>query len=190
MREVELDPLVVGPLEPVQAELATDELFRRRPAVGRAEDDERAVDEEDQPTAGPQQASSLRDPAVWIAPDRGAVLREGKVESGIRKRHLLRARLDERKRDPELRLTPPRGFELRRGDVDADRPRAALREPRREVRRPTAELDHVEAGEISENAELTLGNIPHSPHDLVLPPTFDGLPAAFVVVQAARFATT
>ena len=40
----------------------------------------------------------------------------------------------------------PRGLELRRGDVDADRPRTTTGEPRRDVRRAAAELDHVHAG--------------------------------------------
>ena len=81
---------------------------------------------------GPQQPRRLRDPAVGVAPDRGAVLRDGEVEARVRQRHVLGARLDQRELEPELLLHRAGGLELGRRDVDADRPaRRAARARRR-----------------------------------------------------------
>ena len=71
----------------------------------------------------------------------------------VGQRHVLGARLDERELEPVLLLAAARGLELGRRHVDADRPRAAPREPGREVGRAAAELDDVEAVDVAERAE-------------------------------------
>ena len=77
--------MVVGPLEAVHAEVVAQQAVARRLVlgVGRAEHQDRAVDQEDKLSAGPQDPRRLGDPAVGIAPDAGAVLRDGKVESRL-----------------------------------------------------------------------------------------------------------
>ena len=103
-----------------------------------------AVDEEDQPAAGPQQPRGLGDPRVRVAPDARAVLGDGEVEARVRERHVLGVAVHERELEPEL---APAG---------AGRSRAAPRElsiptgraPRRASQAETyagaaAELDRV-----------------------------------------------
>ena len=87
---------------------------------------------------------------MWIAPDAGAVLRDGKVEALRRQRHVLGARLDEWEVDTELGLAAARGRELRRRHVDADGAGAPSGEPRRDVRRAATELDDVEPAHVPE----------------------------------------
>ena len=123
---------------------------------------------------GPEEPRGLGDPAVRVDPDRGAVLGEREVEALVRQARLGRVGLDERELDPRLGHHPPRRLELRRRDVDADRPRAALREPRREVRGAAAELDDVESRDVAEHAELGFVDPPDAPGDLVERPVRRG----------------
>ena len=122
----------------------------------------------DEPPARAQQPRRLRDPAVRVDPEstrrtrrrRGRSSRPGRpVVAGVG--------LDERELDPRLRLHAARRVELRRRDVDADRPGAAPREPGGEVRGAAAELDDVEAGDVTEHVQLRLGDAPDAPRDLV-----------------------
>ncbi len=133
------------------------------PVSGRAENDERRVAQEDQPAAGTQQPRRLRHPEVRIGPDRGAVLRDGEVERRVRQRHPLAGCLDQREHDPRLLLHPPGRLELRGRRVDADRARAELGEPRREVRGPAAELDDVEPRNVAERARPPPPGCPTAP---------------------------
>ncbi len=77
VRDLPLDALRVGPLEAPEAALGAlegrAELLRLE--VGRAEDRDRAVAQEPEPTARPQEAVGLGDPLVGVAPDARAVLR-------------------------------------------------------------------------------------------------------------------
>ena len=171
VRQLPLDADLVGPLEPAEAPLrALERLAGRRLLVGRAEDRERAVAEEPEAPAGPQQPMRLGQPAVRVAPDAGPVLGHGEVEALRRERDVLGARLDERELEPELLLAAPRRRELRRGHVDADRPRAAAGEPGGDVGRAAAELDDVEAVDVAERAERRLGDAEDAPGDLLARP--------------------
>ena len=109
--------------------------------------------QEDEPTARTEEPVRLRDPAVRVAPEARSVLGDGEVERCVGERHLLGVRLDQRELEPGLLLHPTRRLELRRRDVDADRPRTLPREPGGEVRRPAAELDHVESRDVTEHVE-------------------------------------
>ena len=117
---------------------------------------ERAVDEEDQLAARPQEPRRFGDPQVGVAPDRGAVLGERDVEARVRKRHVLGRRLDQRELRPVLGHEPPRVRELRVRDVDADRARAHPREPGRPVGGAAAELDDVLPGHVRKHAAAPL----------------------------------
>ena len=145
----------------------TGEVSFAGPSSARAEDDERRVAQEHEPAARPQEPRRLGDPAVRVDPDRRAVLREHEVGARVRQPGLGGVGLDERELDPGLGHQPPRGVELRGRDVDADRPRAELREPRREVRGAAAELDDVEARDVAEDVQLGLVDRPDAPGDLV-----------------------
>ena len=61
-----------------------------------AEQQQRVAPEEDEPTARSEQPGRLRDPAVRIAPDGGAILGEGEVEALVPERRTLGVRVHER----------------------------------------------------------------------------------------------
>ena len=80
--------------------------------------------QEDEPPAGPDQPRRFRDPEVGISPERGAILREDKVERRVRKRDLLADRLDEREVEAGVLLQTAR---RRRTALVWDRPRRRAR---------------------------------------------------------------
>src|SRR4029078_6832704 len=144
VRELPLDADLARPLHPAEAALRPQERpAGRRPLLGRAEDRERRVAEEPEASSGPEQAVCLGQPAVRVAPDARAVLRDREVEALRRERGVLRARLEEREHEAGLLLTASRGGELGGRDVDADRPPAAPRKAGGDVSRPAAELHGV-----------------------------------------------
>src|SRR3954464_8733111 len=71
--EMELALLRVTPLDAAKVALRAQQTFGRAVEI-HAERDERRTAQEDQPPAGSQEARRLRDPAVRVGPDRGAVL--------------------------------------------------------------------------------------------------------------------
>ena len=151
MRKLELDLAGVGPLDPVEPALGPLQLLAGAGLEPLAEDDERGVAQEDQPAARAQQPRRLRDPAVRVGPDRGAVLGESEVERRVRKRDALARRprsAGTRARTPAAARRAVASCAGRR--VDADGPRPALGEPGREVRGAAAELDDVEAGNVAD----------------------------------------
>src|SRR5262249_20326313 len=81
-RRVELPPGPVPllPVDPIEALLRHQEPVGRRAVLGDAEVPQRRTAEEDELSAGPQQARRLGDPECGIAPDRGAILRDDYVE--------------------------------------------------------------------------------------------------------------
>jgi hypothetical protein len=128
---MELDALRLVPLEPVHAEVRPHELpTGGLLLVGRGQDRQRPVDEEDELAAGPEETRRLRNPGRRIRPDGRAVLRDREVEARVRQRHRLRARLQEWELEPEALLHRTRGRELGRRDIDPDRSGAPAREPR------------------------------------------------------------
>ena len=135
-----------------------------------AEHQEGGVPQEDQPAARAQEARRLGDPAVRVAPDRGAVLADGEVERGVREGDRLGARLEEREDEAVLPLERPRRLQLRRRDVDADRSGSPAGEPGGDVRGPAAELDRVEAGHVRQDPRLRLGHAPEAPARLRVRP--------------------
>ena len=142
---------------------------------GTRQDDERRVRQEHQPAARPEQARRLRDPRVRVRPERRAVFADRAVEAaGLERRGFGVAEV-EREVDAELPLEPASGLELRWRVVDPDRAGAALREPRRDVRRPAAELDDVLPGDVvRQQVDVRFGDAPDAPRDLVgrpAPPT-------------------
>src|SRR5687768_18469206 len=77
----------------------------------------------------------------------------------------------EREGKPELHLEAPRRLQLRRRVVDADRTRPTPGEPGRDVRRPAAELDRIDAGQIGrQHADPRFGDVEDAPADLVAGP--------------------
>ena len=164
--EVELDrgAVLVVPLDAVEPELRAREALGRHLGVGRgAEHDQRRVGQEDEPAARAQQPRRLRDPALRLAPQARAVLREREVEARVGQRDRFGVRLDQRELDAVLRLHRARRGELALRLVDADRPRAAAGEPGREVGGAAAELDRVEPVDVGERADLGLGDAPDAP---------------------------
>src|SRR5436190_1840002 len=145
--EVELDRVVVGPFEPVHAEVRPEQPVRGGQVVlvGDREHDHHRVDQEDQLAARAQQPGRLGDPGVRVAPDAGAVLADGQVEAGVGERRPLGIRVEEREPQPEALLQLARGRQLRRRVVQGHRPGAAARQPGRDVAGTAAELNGVEA---------------------------------------------
>ena len=84
-----------------------------------------------------------------------------KLASG--ERHLVGARVDEREVDAGCGHQLARVLELARRVVEADRPRAAAGEQDRPLGRAAAELEHVLAGDVAEDPQLGLGDLPHRP---------------------------
>ena len=134
------------------------------------------VHQEHEPSAGAQQPRCLRNPAIRVAPDARAVLRDGEVEAGVRDTaRLRRCRATAETRGCTRCWKPARGRELGLGVVDPDRPRATPRQPRGHVGRAAAELDRVVAGEIGgKHPDLGLRHVPDPPARLVLSPVFAG----------------
>ena len=120
--------------------------------------------------AGTQEPRRLGDPRLGIAPQARAVLRDRDVEGVVGQRHRLGAALDEREVEAVLGLQRARRGELLRSDVDADRARSAARQPRRDVGRAAAELDHVAPVDLGQRAQARLGDLPRAPGDLVVGP--------------------
>src|SRR5437764_7679945 len=100
---MELDLLRVAPLDAVQAALRALQPLGRAVEI-HAERHERRVAQEDQPPAGSQEARRLGDPAMWIRPDRGAVLRVDDVERLVGKRNVLAVRFDQGELETRLLL--------------------------------------------------------------------------------------
>ena len=78
--------------------------------------------EEDQSPTRPEQSSRLGDPAVRVAPDRSAVLREGEVEARVAERRPFGVGMHEREPQVELLLEHPGCRELPARVVEPDRP--------------------------------------------------------------------
>src|ERR671924_1030649 len=149
VREVVVHALVLArPLDPPEIRVRAQQTLLDLALVGRAQDREGRVAEEDQSPAGPKEPGRFRDPQLGIGPNRSAVLRDGDVEALIGQRDVLRARLDKLDRNAELLAHPARRLKLRRRRVDAGHPRPTLREPGAEICGPAPELDHVLGGDI------------------------------------------
>jgi len=174
VREVELDAVVVRVGDLAQPALVADEAVLRGAGVRRAQGAQQRVGEEDQPAAGAQQARRLGDPGVRVAPERRAVLGDREIEARVSERHVLGAGVDQRELEAVLRLHLARGGELVLGDVHAHRPRPGPRQPRRHVRGPAAQLDHVEALDRRQGAHLRVRDVPDPPRDLVRGPVAPG----------------
>ena len=167
------DTVLVVPLGPVHPEEVTGEREPRRRYVvvlRVAEQQQRMPSEEDQPPARPEQPSRLGDPAVRVAPDRRAVLREGEVEALVAERRPFGVGMHEREPQVELLLEHPSRRELPARVVEPDRPSPAPGEPRRPVGGAAPELDHVEPVDVGEHAEVGFGHAPGAPGDLVARP--------------------
>src|SRR5215470_15243537 len=163
-RQREFHRVLVGPLEPVQAEVVPHQAVGRGIfAVGGAQVEEDAVLEEDELAPRAQEAGGLGNPAVRVAPDAGAVFGQGQIEAGIRQRDGLGVSVDQRKVEPVLALERAGGLELLEGIVDADDAGAAPGEPRRPVGGAAAKLDHILACDLGQGAEVTLGHAPDAP---------------------------
>jgi DNA-binding PadR family transcriptional regulator len=167
--EVELHRLIIGPFEPVHAEVGPQQPLGGRLIIGvrDGEHEQHRVHQEDQLPAGAQQPGRLGDPRVGITPDARAVLRDGQVEAGVGEGCLLGAGVDQREPQPEPVLQLAGGGQLRRGVVQAGRPRAAAGQPGRDVPGAAAQLDAVPAGQLGgQHARLRLGDIPDTPRGL------------------------
>ena len=137
---------------------------RRLLGVRHAQHQDRGVDEKDEPASGPQQPRRLRDPAVGVGPDRGAIFGDREVEACVRVRHDLRVAVEQREVQSVFGLQAASRRELLLGVVDPNRSRAATGEPGRDVGRAAAELDRVLAGEIGrQHMNLRLWNVPVAP---------------------------
>src|SRR5512145_743084 len=171
VRAEELDAVLEGPRDATEILLRPlQPLAGIARLVGCAEDHEHAVREKDEPAVRAKEPRRLRHPSLRIAPQARAVLGDREVEGRVRKRYLFGAGLDQRELDLPLRHDAPRRLELSGRDVDPDRPSASRREPRREVRGATAELDDVEPGDVAEDTGLGFGHAEDPPADLTLAP--------------------
>src|SRR4029450_1295073 len=123
---VELDSrLIVVPLELVETPLGPGEPLADLTLVRHAEHLKRRAAHEHEFTAVAQEPRRLWDPLRGVAPDGGAVFREGEVERLARQARVFRGGLD----DPGAEAVPlvhaPCGLELPRRDVDPDASRGA-----------------------------------------------------------------
>jgi hypothetical protein len=84
MAKVELHRRIIGPLEPMHAELRPQQSIGGCHSflVWHAQHQQRAVAEEQEFTAGPEEAGRLGDPAVRIGPDGRSVLADDQVKAG------------------------------------------------------------------------------------------------------------
>ena len=114
---------------------------------------------EHQPPAGSQQPGGLGYPAGRVAPQAGAAFGDGQVEAARGQRDIGGVSLDERESDAEPALAAPGGLELGPGHVHPGRAGAAAGQPGGEVRRPAAELDGIQAADITKHAELCSGTL-------------------------------
>ena len=129
--QVELGALRLGPVDPVQTELRSEELRPRRLfVILRAQHEQQAVAEEDQLRARAQDPGHLRDPLVRIGPDGRAVLADRQIEGVVRKREELGGRTDQREVCSELALELDCDLELARGGVERHRCPTPPGEPR------------------------------------------------------------
>ena len=141
--------VVSRPLEPVQPEVRTEQpIGRRLLGVGRAQHQDvpltrkisRPPGRSRRAASGTQRYGS----AQMLAPY--SEIARSKLASG--RGTVSALPWMQREVEPVLGLEPARRRELRLGVVDADRPRAAPRQPGRDVAGPAAELDRVEAVEV------------------------------------------
>jgi hypothetical protein len=114
-----------------------------------------------------QQPGRLWYPADRVAPQAGAAFGDGQVETVRRQRDSSSVGLDERERNAGPVLAAPRGLQLGGSYVDPGRPGAAPGQPGREVRRPAAELDDVQAADITEHTKPLLGHVEDAPGDVL-----------------------
>ena len=177
--ETEIHRSVGRPLEPVEPEVGTHQAVRRRfLGVGRAQVQDRSVDQKSEPAAGSQQACRLGNPAIGVGPDARTVLGDREIEARVGKRDGLGVAEDQGELDPVFRLQAAGRGELGLGVVDADRASAAPRQPGRDVAGPAPELDRIEAVEVvRKDAEARLRDVPDAPRLLARPE----LPAALAV---------
>ena len=126
----------LGPLEAMHPEVVAKQSIRGRDIVlvGCTEHEQRAVAEEDELAARPQQAGSLGDPGIRVGPDRGAVLADHQVERAGAERDMLAGRTDERERRARSRLA---GCERSRAGWASGRRRRAGRRAVRATRTRT-----------------------------------------------------
>src|SRR5271165_7136818 len=138
--EMELDRRVVGPLEPVHAEVRTNEAIGGRDAirVGGTQHQQRAVAEEEKLAAGMQKSGRLGDPVIGVRPDGGTVLADDEIEGPVPERHLLPARAYERKPEPELGLKLFRDAQLSCRRIDTGGKSTQARQPCRDIGRAAA----------------------------------------------------
>jgi len=109
------------------------------------------------------------------------------------KRDLCGVGLDEREGDAEPVLAAPGRLELSRSHVHPNRPGAALGQPGGEVRRPAAELDDIQAADVTEHAELLLGHVENTPGDVLGPQARKACSSPyslFARVHSSRLAAT
>ena len=149
------------------------------------------VPQKDELATRPQQPGRLRNPLVRVAPDRCAVLRYRQIERRVRKRHVLRVRLDQLHGESRSRAHPASRLELRGRNVDARHPSTALCEPRAEVGRPASELDHVLARTRPRARRARSRSGPNMPQVISSAAQASAARAsvysAFAFVQASRF---
>ncbi len=91
MADVKLDAVAVWPFEPMHPEVVAQHGGVRRDGlvVIRAEHQQSRVAKEDQVATRSQHPRRLRNPAIRIGPDRGAVLGEHNVKRPVPEREML-----------------------------------------------------------------------------------------------------
>jgi len=83
----------------------------------------------------------------------------------------LRVRLDQLEAEVELAIQLLRGSQLCGSHIDSNDPASAPSfQPGGEIGRAASELDDVEATHVREHSELTFGDIPRAPANLILLP--------------------
>jgi hypothetical protein len=122
---------------------------------------------EHQPAAGAEQSGRLGDPALGIAPYAGAILADHQIEAGGRERHVLGVGLDQGECQPEVLLAASRGGKLRPGEVEANRAGPLPGQLGGQVGGATAQLDHVQAGDVAEHAQVVLADTEEPPGELL-----------------------
>ena len=181
MRQVELDRLVVRPLEAIHPERRTQQAILGRLVVDvrHAEHQQERVDRKRaaRRAAG---AARPRGSSGRVGPEARAVLGDREVEARVRERHRLGVAVDGAGSRARAPAASARGLELRRRVVDADEPGAAPGQPGADVRRAAAELDRVRAGEVGgQHPHLGLRDPPDPPARAPRPPSSRARPHVF-----------
>ena len=138
--------------------------------LGDAQAGQDAVGQEHQTATRAEHPGRLGNPPLGIAPDAGPVLADHQIEARAGQRHVLGVGFDQREHQTEAILAAARGGQLRRSEVEPDEAGAASGQLGGQVGGAAAQLDHVQAADVTKDAQVALGDAEQSPGELLSGP--------------------